>query len=159
MENNESKNGRAVMSTLNGLHLACSPSNAESPALEHPEGAPTVGLADSTIKRYYLMREARRKTLLAAVERDLVSRLVAQKFFTIASDIFELEVWLRHPELIGKTVAVYDDWSIGPVNFEAETGDLFKPVGLKEIMTMAKAGDSLSTTSGDVKVGGFATTL
>lgn len=143
--------GRGVMSVLNGLHNACSPSNAETPALMRTEGAVVVGVADSKIKRYYLVREARRRNLTVS-GKMLFEQKVTQKFFDIANDIFELEVWLRYPELAGKTIAVYDDWSIGPEMPDAETRDLFNPFEAKGFETRTR---DTATTRKDVRLGGL----
>lgn len=52
----------------------------------------------------------------------------------------------QFPELDGKSYFLYEGWMVGSEELGAENGDLFKPVGLKALVTR-------STRSDDVNVG------
>lgn len=147
------------MADLNGWLSNCSPDNAKPPSLVRREGTTVVGEADSRIKCYYLMQRERLvlyDRLIAAKALGIHQQLAYARY-RIAYQIFETEVWSQYHELVGKLVEVYSDWSIGPKKIEAATGDLFKPVGLKEIV--AKIGSPVSTRSADVKLGALRATV
>lgn len=52
----------------------------------------------------------------------------------------------QFPEMEGKDAILYQDWLVGSEELGAENGDLFEPVGLKELMTR-------STRSGNINIG------
>lgn len=155
--NNGDTGNRGVMSALNGLHNNCSPSNAETPTLVRSVGALVVGVADSKIKRYYLAREARKKNLAIAKGRSPYDERIAQEFYTIANGIFRLQVWLQYPELIGRPIVAYDDWSIGPEMPDAETRDLFNPFEAKGLAERTR--DVRSARADTDSLAAFCTTV
>lgn len=128
----EMTNRLGVMAVLNGLQNACSSSSSEDPLFVRPEcGVPFVGKVDSRIKRYHLMREMEKKNLATAGGTFFEQR-VAQAYYDIVNAIFELEVWSKYPELVGRSITVDNG---EPEKFESKTDDLFKPVGLAKIVT------------------------
>jgi len=135
--NNGSSANCAVVPELNGRLMVIDKSNFVVPAAVCGDGVRLVKEeASFKIKRLYTLWKKQLEEVRKLASRADVTPLeleMRREFCDLVFRTYRLQVWRDYPEVARKPFEMYDGWLVGSEK-EPETCDLFRPVGLKEIM-------------------------